>query len=85
MTENLSTVARLRAVADELAKLDPCNWEEAWSRTCAALSRGNRDWSSSGRAPLDCMETELARLYDIEKKCKELENRIRAYRRESQT
>jgi hypothetical protein len=31
------------------------------------------------------METELARLYDIEKKCKELENRIRAYRRESQT
>jgi len=75
------TSARLRAVADELDRLDPCGWEEAWWRTCAALSRGNREWSISGRAPLECMETELARLYDLEKKCKELENNLRTYRK----
>lgn len=81
MTDEQKLSARLRATADELDALDPCSWDEAWTRTGRALSRGNPEWMSSGRAPIDCMEAELARLYDIEKKCAEVERLLRGYQK----
>jgi hypothetical protein len=69
MTPSKPTLAdNLRATAEELDRLDPCTWQHAWSDTVAALTRGNPDWCRDNKtAPIEAMEAELARLYDIER------------------
>lgn len=68
MEAKLTMAQRLRETATELEKLDPCNWQHAWSTVIAALYRGNPDWGINGaRSPIENMEAEFARLYDIEK------------------
>lgn len=79
-TEEKKLSARLREIADEMDRLDPCGWEGGWMRTCAALTRGNAGWSSSGRDPIECMEAELAGLYDVEKRIPELEKQLRYWK-----